>query len=212
MEDARRRRRDRGSRAAADRPRPARHRAGGAGDEEALVLAARRHRHERHLRHRDRALGHLRQVARRAGLAAARRQGARQGAGLYPSRPRRHARGLRDARRGAAGRARAGDRREGLHRLQGGVHPLHPLPRPGRRGRQGGADDGGAPRGGRRRHRDHGRLPRPAGLGRGGARLYRGAGAGAADVRRGGRCRRAIRPGSRPSRRRPGCRSPPASG
>ena len=53
-------------------------------------------RHVGHQRHRDRALGHSRQIARRAGLAPARRQGARPSAHLHPSRPRRHEGGLRE--------------------------------------------------------------------------------------------------------------------
>ena len=89
--------------------------------------------------------------------------------------------------------------------------PYTHYPRPARRGRQGGADDDGAPRGGRPEYRDHGRLPRPAGVGRRGARLYRGAGAGAADVRRGAAAARRYG-GPRGGRGKDaGCRSPPAS-
>ena len=69
----------------------------------------------------------LGQGARRPGVEAARRQGSRQGPRLHASRPRRHARRLRNQRRGPAGRTRPRGRREGLPGVQGGVHPLHPL-------------------------------------------------------------------------------------
>ena len=62
------------------------------GSSQAQLLPARHHRRDRDQRHRARALGHLRQVRRPAGLAAARRPGARQGARLHPPRARRHAR------------------------------------------------------------------------------------------------------------------------
>ena len=81
----------------------------------------------------------------------ARRQGSRQGPGLYASRHGRHARRLRNQRRGPAGRKGAGGRRQGLPRFQGGVHPLYGLYRAASRGRQGRADDGGVAR--RRRPR-----------------------------------------------------------
>ena len=81
-----------------------------------------------------------------------------------------------------------------LSRLQGGVHPLHPFPCAAAGGRQGRPPDGGAAPGGRAGDRDHGRLPRSSGFGRGGAALHRGAGPRSADVRRGAACRPAIRP------------------
>jgi L-alanine-DL-glutamate epimerase-like enolase superfamily enzyme len=96
------------------------------------------------------------------------------------------------ARDGAPGRARARGRGEGLPRLQGGVHPLHAPPRARGRGDEGGAHDGGAARGGRAGGRDHGRFSRPRCDGLRRARLYRGAGAGPADVRR-----RSSRPATR---------------
>ena len=130
-------------------------------------------RHVGDQRHRDRALGHSRQVARRAGLAPARRQGARLPPHLHPSRPRRHEGGLRIRHhRRASSSAAAIVTQAGYdavkvvcipytHYLAGnrdvdkvGAHALRPA------------------RGARSRHRHHGRLPRPPGLGHRRARLH----------------------------------------
>ena len=84
MEDPRRCRSDRGSGPAVNRARSARHRAGGAGDDQAQLLAAGLHRDERGVGHRTGAVGHLRQASGSAGLAASGRLRARQGGGLQP--------------------------------------------------------------------------------------------------------------------------------
>ncbi|MEJ1975145.1 MAG: NAD(P)-dependent oxidoreductase [Acetobacteraceae bacterium] len=124
LEDPRRDRGDRGSGAAAGRAGPARHRAGAAGDEQAQLLPAGDHRRDGDQRHRACAVGHLRQERRPAGLAPARRQGAGPGQGLYASRPRRHALGVRDLRQGRAAGSCARSGGEGLRRAEGRVHPL----------------------------------------------------------------------------------------
>ena len=93
----------------------------------ARLLAARRRRHVGDQRHRDRALGHSGQVARRAGVAPARRQGPRPSAHLHPSRARRHEGGLREQFGRSDRRARPHRHPGRLRRRQGRVHSLHPL-------------------------------------------------------------------------------------
>ncbi len=122
---------------------------------------------ERDLGDRDRALGHPRQGARGAGLAPPRRQGARQGRRLHPSRPRRHARRLRDAGGSIRWSSAPAPVVEGGYRAFKAVfipytHFHAPLPEIDKVARLMDALRVRRRAGGR----DHGRLPRPPGLGR----------------------------------------------
>src|SRR5882672_8404410 len=56
------------------------------------LLAARRHRYLGNLGHRDRIVGHIRQIGRFAGMAPVGRPGARPRQGVHPSWYGRHAR------------------------------------------------------------------------------------------------------------------------
>ena len=116
-----------------------------------------RRRAGRHQRHRHRALRHRRQEARRAGLPAARRQGA-----AAPARLRQRLDGGRREEPGGLRGADEGAGRQGLHRLQ--VRSVlgradEPRGDPGAAARRGGAGQGD-PRGGRPRLRHRHRRPR----------------------------------------------------
>ena len=109
MAHARRRRRDRGHRAAAHRRRPDAHRASLADDVSPAFLARQRHRsRHRHQRHRHRAVGHPRQDPRRPLPQAVGRPGARLRPHLLPPGRRQDGRLLRDRSRRRQALRRAG--------------------------------------------------------------------------------------------------------
>ena len=157
------RRRRRGPGRADRRRGPDEDRAPLADDVPPALLARQRHR-PRHgdERHRHRALGHPRQGARRPVPQALGRAGARPRAPLRPSRRGEDGGLLREQRAAAVRRARGRHGREGLHRVQvdGGAAddaargPRARAPCRALRRRDAGCR--------RRRHRHHGRLPRPA--------------------------------------------------
>ena len=185
MEDPGRGRRGAGPGAVADRARSPRHRAGGAGDGQAFVLAPGGDRQHRDQRHRDGLVGHLGQGAQCPGVAPAGRQDARQDQGLYPPRFRRHDFGLRKHGAQQGGRARTRGGRKRLSRAESRIHPLHAFHRLAETAGPRGRHDAEAARGGGRRNRDHDRLPRPSRVDQRGAAVHPCAGAGAAAVRRG---------------------------
>ena len=137
MENTRRRRRARRPRGPADRAGSPRHRAMPPDHDASRLLAARRRRHVGDQRHRDRALGHSRQIARRAGMAPARRQGAQSSAHLHASRAGRHEGRLRKQLVRSDRRARPRGHAGRLRRGQGRLHPLHSLCRADQGGRSG---------------------------------------------------------------------------
>ncbi len=143
---------------------PREHRALLPGDEPPRLLAHGHHRHVGDLaasRSRSGTFWESISACRSGGCSAASRP--RQPAHLHPSRPRRHARRLRDrARRPRSSSMRGASPRRATTRCKIVCIPYTPLRDADTRRRQGRAHGRRPARCGRAGHRHHGRFPRPA--------------------------------------------------